>query len=108
MGVRPESKSCIEKTSKFGLEKFRISLAHQVQTSESRWMGPSAVAGGVGLIPGGVAVTNNASDQVRVAILFGRSPPPCWLFPCRQVTGHQRSFALPLLLLHNHCRPKIS
>ena len=33
MGVRLESKSCIEKTSNFGSEKFRISLGHQAEVS---------------------------------------------------------------------------
>ena len=36
MGVRLGSKSCIEKTSKFASEKFGISLAHRVRTSENR------------------------------------------------------------------------
>ena len=41
MGVRLGSKSCIENPSKFGSEKFGISLAHQVRVSESRSVRPA-------------------------------------------------------------------
>ena len=45
MGVRPGSKSCIEKTSKSAPEKFGISLAHRVRVSENRSVAPEPSCG---------------------------------------------------------------
>jgi hypothetical protein len=85
MGVRPESKSRIEKKSKFGTEKFRISFAHQVQTSKSLSIGRHGRPPPNPCILGTRFITTK-SVSPRKTLFFTRSQPSLQQLPDRRRT----------------------